>query len=441
MRTNNGINRSNYPLAKVLITQDHAILIAWQIILSVAMDIKRGMYGIVPVGFINTSNHTEYINRKSTTTDNIKMLFSCTESENIAVCIIHLFTGIGVCIIHLFTGIATAGIVLLAAVWCGYFLSRVREIGRKIHYLKKQREERCYEELINAKVDYIKSIFIAAISASEALIYLSAIVVGYFHIFVRVHTHNCPFPIRYTNELHSFRVVVLLAVSSVITFLSLIHILTSYLSHAYAIKRVISLARRDKVMLAWLFIQLIVIWISIAYWRAFISIIIIIVICLFPIHLCLYIKYSRSLYLLLKWRRLDAWFEDPQSHKRLDGMCKEYKANSILYTLCVSILIASLSYVLILTAFETIVRRSCMEFVFYGINSSFIQGITSKLPLNTTNRVFYHLLTNILALIGTWVLLSVHLRILWRYVKQALKRRMMHRINIRDVQNGYQLVK
>ena len=58
------------------------------------------------------------------------------------------------------------GIIILATIWCLYFLSRIRELRKKIHCLKKQTEE-WYEELTNAKVDYIRSVFIAAICFFE----------------------------------------------------------------------------------------------------------------------------------------------------------------------------------------------------------------------------------------------------------------------------------
>ena len=337
-------------------------------------------------------------------------------------------------VIDIFTTTAVLGIVFLATVWCLYFLSRIRELSRKIHYLKKQTEERCYEELTNAKVDYIKSIFIAAISASEVLEYICVAVVGTFHIFVNVKTDNCPFPIAFSKELHSFRVFMLLGVSCMIIFLSLSHILTSYLCHAYAEKRIITLTRRDKVLISCLLIQLVVMWISIANWRAFISIVPIMTMALFPIHLCLYVKYSRRLYMLLKRRRLDAWFEDPDSYKKLVGMCKEYKTGSILYTVCVIFLSTALAYALLLTGVQLVFRDTCLGDVFKGTNTSKITEFGNEHPkFLDIMRDVYHISTNVVACIALWALLFVHLIILYKFVKKEFRKRNSHRIHISDI--------
>ena len=339
------------------------------------------------------------------------------------------------CIVLIFC----VGIVLLAAVWCGYFLSRVREIGRKIHYLKKQREERCYEELINAKVDYIKSIFIVAISAFEifSLIFFFC---GIFIHNVLIHEHKHFHCKDHTliGDVANFtfiRGLLALEISSELIYTSLIHILTSYLSHAYAIKRVISLARRDKVLLAWLLIQLIVIWISIAYWRAFISIIIIIIICSFPINLCLYIKYSRSLYLLLKWRRLDAWFEDPQSHKRLDGMCKEYKTGSTLYVTSMVLLVAALTTVFLLALIEMVFDNSCLiDFVFFNWKNDWLKQVYKqheniiKICISIIN-----ILRNIIVTFVFVFLFALHLYIMWKAVKTLWKRRVAYKNGAKEM--------
>ena len=330
-----------------------------------------------------------------------------------------------------------AGIVLLATVWCVYFLSRVREIGRKIHYLKKQREERCYEELINAKVDYIKSIFIVAISAFEIITSISPIIVLRINnIDRKTKVNTCTGDYLFVESYHYTFVRGLLAleISSLLIYTSLIHILTSYLSHAYAIKRVISLARRDKVMLAWLFIQLIVIWISIAYWRAFISIIIIIAICLFPIHLCLYIKYSRSLYLLLKWRRLDAWFEDPQLHKRLDGMCKEYKTGSILYIASVISFGIAIVFVTINGVMELVLTQTCFLNLLFDSNPPWLQTVDSEFqsPIHVFFTI-YRILYNLLFACVFVFLFALHLYIMWKAVKTLWKRRVAYKNGAKEM--------
>ena len=338
------------------------------------------------------------------------------------------------CVIEMLILVPTVGIVLLAVVWCVYFLSRVRELGRKVHYLKKQTDERCCEELTNAKVDYVKSMFIAGISASEVAMCLCVFAAMYFHEFIRINPHDCPFPISYSKEVHAFRVFVLLGVSSIITLLSLSHTLTSYLSHAYAERRVIGLTRGDKVLLSCLIIQLVIIWITVVYWRAMVSVAPLVTLLTFPIHLWLYYKYSRRLHQLLKRRRLDAWYEfDPQPYKRLDGMCKQHKRGSILYVTCIVVLFACLLYALATSVIEMAVRVPCVEMVFPQVNASFLHNITTKYPrlLTVSKEVLYRLMTTLMGLLGTWSLLIVHMFILRRIVRKGLRRRWVHKVDTR----------
>ena len=145
--------------------------------------------------------------------------------------------------------------MFLATIWCLYFLSRIRELNKKIHYLKKQTEERCYEELTNAKVDYIKSIFIAVICFFEIIHFLNIFVLNFTTKYL-----NCTARFAILDLYHHTEARVLLAmyVASILLYTSLIHILTSYLCHAYAEKRIITLTRRDRVLIFCLLIQLVV---------------------------------------------------------------------------------------------------------------------------------------------------------------------------------------
>ena len=326
--------------------------------------------------------------------------------------------------------------LILAAVWCVYFLSRVRELGRKIHYLKKQRDERCCEELTNAKVDYVKSMFIAGICLFEVLSFVNSISLAASADLSQSamgglntsENQNCSEMILLESSYRSYFVRGLLALelSSVLVYTSLIHTLTAYLSHAYAEKRVIRLTRGDKVLLLWLLLQLIALWISIAYWRAFILFALALVIYLFPIHLWLYSKYSRRLYQLLKRRRLDAWYEfDPQPYKRLDGMCTEYKRGSILYAASIVLLYFTFNGISLLILLQELIGRytelNCL--LFYS-ESTILSRIYSRNPgvFGIIKRV---LLTssNLVGVVGFFCFFLLHFLIAFGAVKRALKRR------------------
>ena len=331
------------------------------------------------------------------------------------------------------------GILFLATVWCLYFLSRIRELSRKIHYLKKQTEERCYEELTNAKVDYIKSIFIAAICFFEVSSLISFCLEGAEHnlLISKKKFHNCS-NVNIIEDYKNFtftRVLVAMDVSFILLYTSLIHILTSYLCHAYAEKRIITFTRRDKVLMSCLLIQLIVMWISIANWRAFVFIVTIMTMALFPIHLCLYVKYSRRLYMLLKRRRLDAWFEDPDSYKKLVGMCKEYKTGSILYTVSIVLIATEILLIVIVNLVETVFNDPCvLSLVFFNIKFNWLHKTYHK--HKALIEIFFNISKIILSFFGVCMIVFVfalHFYILYKALKRLWKRRIAYKNCTREM--------
>ena len=73
---------------------------------------------------------------------------------------------------------------------------------------------------------------------------------------------------------------------------------------------------------------------------------------LFPIHLCLYVKYSRRLYMLLKRRRLDAWFEDPDSYMILISDIIFH-----LFGVCMFVFVFALHFYILYKAFKRLWKR------------------------------------------------------------------------------------
>ena len=325
------------------------------------------------------------------------------------------------------------GIMFFATVWCLYFLSRIRELSRKIHYLKKQTEERCYEELTNAKVDYIKSIFIAAICFFEIVKFVNFII-----LVVSIHIDkndtsapnctNIKFILGSSYNSYFIRGLMAMEVSSILLYTSLIHILTSYLCHAYAEKRIITLTRRDKVLISYLLIQLVVMWISIVYWRVFLIIVPIMILTLFPIHLCLYVKYSRRLYMLLKRRRLDAWFEDPDSYKKLVGMCKEYKTGSILYTVSIVLIAMTFFGIIILKFTDLLFRKhSQLDCIFHTDLLFLVQTYREYNLIYKTFKTIILVSYNIFAVLATFSFFLLHVLIAYGVVRKLVKRRRDYR--------------
>ena len=326
------------------------------------------------------------------------------------------------------SGISGLGTFILATIWCLYFLSRIRELSRKIHYLKKQTEERCYEELTNAKVDYIKSIFITAICFFEIKSIIFAVIIVIFRTVIPDEKiDGCPVPsfIELIYHIPIFRILVSLLLTSNIIFLSLNHILTFYLSKAYEGTRVINLTSGTKLLFILMSIQIVIVWISSVYWELFLYTITLIAMTLFPIHLCLYVKYSRRLYMLLKRRRLDAWFEDPDSYKKLVGMCKDYKTGSILYTVCVILIFFAIVFSSITTFVKLISEPGCSTklVLFVPINTNNLSDTNNYI----LNVFFSKVLVHILLTIAVCFLFSLHLLVLGKLIKRALNRRKVYK--------------
>ena len=328
---------------------------------------------------------------------------------------------------QLITSCAVLGIIVLGCIWFVYFLRRARVLSRKIHYLKKQTDERCHEELTNARVDYIRSIFIAAISAFEIVPHV--ILPGFFafqNILDENLVNNCSTQkfFYYSYNVPVYRVFSVIALSSLIIALSLIHILTCYLNNAYGQKRIVTLTNRERLLFVWMLIQLIVVWASIANWRAFLFTLPMVSALLFSSHLYLYCKYSHRLYLLLKRRKLDAWFEDQDNFRKLDRMCKDYRRGSILYVICISLLLTFLAYLFIEILLKTLLRGSCILAIIFDRDFNFIHRFYSQHPqaLSIVFRIIGDPVISFLAIIVLLIQFSIHFWIFFQAVWRIRQR-------------------
>ena len=217
-----------------------------------------------------------------------------------------------------------------------------------------------------------------------------------------------------------------ITLSGALIYTSLIHTLTSYMANAYGEKRVVRLGRREKLLLLLLFTQIAVVWLSALYWRAFVFIVLLAAITTFPIHIFFFIKYSRQLYTALKRRTLDAWFEDTQQHKKLKGMCHEYKCGSIVYAVC-TVLIGLTVSLIPIGSFGRIVisANDCLnQLLDIQTDSDWLNGVYEK------NKQTFSILGditdisfNVFAVISVLFLFSLNVYILSQAVKRLVKRR------------------
>ena len=317
---------------------------------------------------------------------------------------------------------------LLVLVWGIYFACRIREFGKKVHYLKKQTDERCQEELTNARVELIKSIFLTVICLTEVLGYVYVQISVIYHPKTKTKNSDCtennlvkeietePF-IRYSNAM---------TFSCILIYTSLIHILTSYMANAYAVKRVVKLSRREKLLFLLLFTQLVVVWLSALYWKTFELMELLAAITVFPIHIFFFYKFSRKLYTSLKRRTLDAWFEDKQQHKRLKGMCREYKRYTICYGVSIVMIGLTLSFIPIEYYIEMVFKDSCLLNDLLGINKDFHWLNDVYKQNNRTLDIFgdaYKISFNVFAVFSVFFLFLLNASILCNAIMRLYRRR------------------
>ena len=332
---------------------------------------------------------------------------------------------------QVFIGSISILITILVFVWGLYFACRIREFSKKVYYLKKQTDERCKEELANAKVELKKSIFLTVICLTEVLDFVSVMISLIFHDQTPNQKGDCPGNnLVKAIQLDWFiRYSIAITVSCIIIYTSLVHTLTSYMANAYAEKRVVKLSRREKLLLLLMFTQVAIVLLSVFEWRAFAVIVLLAAITVFPMHILFFYKFSRKLYTALKRRTLDAWFEDIQQHKRLKGMCHEYKWGTIMYGVTIVMIGLTISLMPVGSLGRMLFKESCWLNQLFGINKDFHWLNDVYKRNNQTLDIFGDIATisyNLLAVISVLSLLSLNVSILCNAVYRLIKRRIAY---------------
>ena len=334
------------------------------------------------------------------------MFFNFWDSEHIIFSIFDLIINFGI-----------IGNILFGTVWCVYFLFRIKVLRNKVYYLKKQTDERYFDALNNAKVDYIKSIFIAAISAFEVLTHLFVIgAITHQNIFNLPNDTCATFVPEYSYYSQAYRGICVLGCTSMIMFVSLIHILTSYLSHAYSEKRITNIMRRERVMFAWLFIQLVCVWCSILYWPLFMLTLPIMTVVALIGHLCLYWKYGRELYSVIRRRERDALFEDVHSHDKLSEMLRSYKDAAILSFVYICTSLGISIFALLAGIVRTLLFGDCQILKAFHLNIHILIGKET-----TKYDTIFHTVDTVFALFLIFPLLFIHISIMCKLITGMIK--------------------
>ena len=317
-------------------------------------------------------------------------------------------------------GVGNTGNILFGTIWCVYFIFRLNILRNKVYYLKKQTDERCLDELRNTKVDYVKSTLIAAISGFEALWSLSLIGITAFEQ-IRNPRKSCStgYFTEYSYTYPLYRGILLLIYSSIIVSISLIHILTSYLSHAYSEKRITNIMRRERVMFAWLFIQLVCVWCSIFYWPLFVLTLPIMAVIALIGHLCLYWKYGRELYSVIRRRERDALFEDVHSHRKLSEMLKSYKFGSIIYATAIIFALGPLTFYYVESIVKAVILDDCFTQKYINIRISATLTPMEGKKIELAKQFF----VTLFFMLAIWFFLFIHVSILCKVMARMFKRR------------------
>ena len=327
--------------------------------------------------------------------------------------------------------IAGIGCIILAFFSFIYYLSRINILNKKLHFLKKQTDQRCLEEWKNSRVDYIKSVFITLISVFEMFPYLIGHValVTANNIHVEFKPDNCSSSKVVENISHYtiFRVMIALGASVIILNISLVHTLTFYLCHAYSVKRNIRFTIRDGFLLLWVLPLIFIIWISIIESRAFI--ITLPISCLIGIigHLYLNYKYTRRLYRTLRIRRLDAWFEDIRAFKEIDRMCREYRMGSILYFAFVVLVIILTIYYLGFLLMFGLLKNDCFIRSF-GVDLKDFRSfnLQNRDSIDILYQIFLELIPSFISMLVCLFFFSLHLFIIFQASKRMIRRHQIH---------------
>ena len=189
------------------------------------------------------------------------------------------------------------------------------------------------------------------------------------------------------------------------------------------------LSRREKLLLLLMFTQVAVVLLSVFEWRALAVIILLAAITVFPMHILFFYKFSRKLYTALKRRTLDAWFEDIQQHKRLKGMCHEYKWGTIMYGVTIVMIGLTISLMPVGSLGRMLFKESCWLNQLFGINKDFHWLNDVYKRNNQTLDIFGDIATisyNLLAVISVLSLLSLNVSILCNAVYRLIKRRIAY---------------
>ena len=308
-------------------------------------------------------------------------------------------------------------VLVLSLVWFVYFINNTLLIRKKINYLKHNTHSYKLDRLINALIDYYKSILIVSILFFEILSYLFLIIQGVYGIESQSPNMSCvisfPFDLAYTNI--PFRL--LLEPSLIICFyisLSLIIILTSYLSKALSNQEI---KVRENSKFIWICIETGCILLIHSIWKLYVILGLVVPVLGF-IKLFVLFKYIRRLRRVLKDNYVNAHFGSQRYlEANLRRMHSQYIHASRAVFIYACVYIALSATVCVLSRIRLLITSDCVLELLAGSNSSLKYTYVSNLFTWTVIFRLSNIIQNLFLLALILVMVILHLGIFVRLAR------------------------
>lgn len=321
-------------------------------------------------------------------------------------------------------------IIIFGLVWCVYYIKHAIIVKRKIKAIRANDNPNDRDRLLNAIIDYKKTIFIVVISFTE-----SWLNVLYWSLLSFRHPKHLKVP-GFTGLLKEdviFDLIIIISMTVFIVLSSSVCILTSYLVKAYGTRREVNL--KEKYLFIWLATQVLIGMLvsSIPYVKS--ELIPFYLLCIMVIHIGMYVRLARKLHLVLRMRRIDAYFENQQQHKQMVTMCKNFKFGAILYTATLLTWLIEMSAATITYVFEGLFKKTNLLSTTLNLEDPFNYVREEHRKLINDINIGLQLITDLVGMLMMCLSCMIHMYIVLGVVYRAYKRKREINTQIRNVQN------
>ena len=139
-------------------------------------------------------------------------------------------------------------------------------------------------------------------------------------------------------------------------------------------------------------------------------------------HLCLYWKYGRELYSVIRRRERDALFEDVHSHDKLLKMLKSYRNDAILYFVYIFLFTVAIITAVPVYTIRRLLQGDCLLGKYFHLKHIFIH-LHSHKGMFEIPEIEEKFLKSILLIILAFPLLFIHISIMRKVIVRMLRKR------------------